>query len=342
LLTLPLLTLPLLTLSLLTLSLLTLALSLLTLSLLTLPLPLLTLALLTLSLSLLTLSLLFLSLLSLSLLTLSLLTLSLLALALLSWLPLTLSLLTLSLLALALLSWLPLTLSLLSWLTFLSLPRFPWFARLTGLSSPSLGWLTGLSGAWLTFGRGLASRDLSGFRSGLLAGRRGAGELAVDLVGEVVEFPLGSLERGGLVAEDPAGSSFDPFAELAEPFAGGSRGTRGLVRHADLGELLGLLEGVGDRACVGFLDGVEQLPGQQRLGLLGLLDGLLHPVEEAVELGLLVREPLLDFLTAAVVAERGAGSLLPGVELFRELVLPLVELAGLVAHGGEVFVEPVG
>jgi hypothetical protein len=274
-------------------------------------------------------------LLTLSLLTLSLLTLSLLSLALLSSALLTLALLSLSLLPLSFLTLALLTLSLRSFFTMpLSGLLAGLFSRLILLSALSAGLLSLLTslawlccpGGWLIAGLGLALLARLALFSGLaglgwlaLAPRSLAlgvrvgpglgvgrvvpsGELAVDLIRQVFEFGLGSLEGGGLVAQDAPGGLLDAFSELADPLASLAGGPGGFLVDADLGQLLGLLQGVGDGLLVGLVDGLEKLLGQERLGLLGLLDGLAHPLQEGVELLLLAFEPLLDLLAIVGVA----------------------------------------
>lgn len=72
-------------------------------------------------------------------------------------------------------------------------------------------------------GRIVGSRGAAGVRA------VGAGEAAVGLGGEVFEFGLGPLERGGLIAEDAPGGFFDPFAEAVEGFAGQAGGAGGFI-----------------------------------------------------------------------------------------------------------------
>jgi hypothetical protein len=182
-----------------------------------------------LALTLLTLTLLALTLLALTLLTLTLLTLlTLLALALLSLLTLAgLSLLALLTLTLLPLTWLALIwlawLSLAGLLTLLSLTLLTLLTRFALLTSWSVLRLSGLALArLLTFLSRLRVRIGLALASGAFAvGVRGLvqGDFAVELICEVFEFGLGSLERGGLVAEDAPGGLVDPFADLTDPLA---------------------------------------------------------------------------------------------------------------------------
>ncbi len=173
-----------------------------------------------LALTLLTLTLLALTLLALTLLTLTLLTLlTLLALALLSLLTLAgLSLLALLTLTLLPLTWLALIwlawLSLAGLLTLLSLTLLTLLTRFALLTSWSVLRLSGLALArLLTFLSRLRVRIGLALASGAFAvGVRGLvqGDFAVELICEVFEFGLGSLERGGLVAD-----LTDPLASLS-------------------------------------------------------------------------------------------------------------------------------
>ena len=92
---------------------------------------------------------------------------------------------------------------------------------------------------------------------------------------------------------------------------------------------------------VRLADGVEEVLGQERLGFLGVLDRVAHPVEELVELLPLLFELLAGLLALLGVAERLPGAAVPGVELLGELVLVLVEPPRLVAHLGHFLGEPV-
>ncbi len=85
----------------------------------------------------------------------------------------------------------------------------------------------------------------------------------------------------------------------------------------------------------------KRLLGQQGLGLLGVLHGAPHPVEELVELLLLLLEALPGLLALSGIAEGTLGVAVPGVEPVGELALLLVEAAGLVAHLGHLLGEPI-
>ena len=101
---------------------------------------------------------------------------------------------------------------------------------------------------------------------------------------EVFHLALGQPQGGGLVAEDAPGGPLDALAQLLDPLAGAAGRLGRLLGEAGVGQLLGLLERLGDLLLVGLADGVEQVLGQQRLGLLGLVHGPSHPLEELVQL----------------------------------------------------------
>ena len=127
---------------------------------------------------------------------------------------------------------------------------------------------------------------------GIRIGPVGLRELAVDLVREVFDLSLGATQGGGLVAQDAPGRPFDPFAQLLDPLAGVSRGLGRFGGDPGSGQLLGLLERLGDRLLVGLADGVEEVLGQERLGLLGLSHRATHPLDEVFELLPLLLEAL--------------------------------------------------
>ena len=175
---------------------------------------------------------------------------------------------------------------------------------------------------------------------GVFAGR--LGDLAVDLVGEVFHLALRPPQRGGLVPEDAPGGPLDALAELLDPLAGVAGGLGRLVDETGVGQLLGLLQGLGDRLLVRLADGVEEVLGQQRLGLLGLAHGASHPLDEVVQLLLLLFQLLLDLLAIGGVAEGPLGLSFQASSFSERRSLVLVELLGLVAHLGQVVGELAG
>src|SRR5262249_11341697 len=154
---------------------------------------------------------------------------------------------------------------------------------------------------------------------------RRAGDLAVDLVDQVVQLAPGPAQGGGLVAEDALGRALDALAQLAEALAGVPGRLGRFLGDPRVDELPGLFQGLGDRLFGRLAGRVEEPPGQERLGLLGLLDRLAHPVEDLVELSPLLFQALADLPAVPGVAERALGLPVPGVELFGELALVLVE-----------------
>src|SRR5262249_36850234 len=155
---------------------------------------------------------------------------------------------------------------------------------------PFAGLSSGLTFSLLLTGLFLA-RSALGIVLGLVAG-----DLAVDLVGEVVELALGPAERGGLVAEDGLGRLVDALAELLDPLAGAPRELVRLAGDAGVNELPGRLEGLGELLLVGLADGVIQPPGQERLGVLGLLGRVPHAVEDLLDPVVLLRDALAELL----------------------------------------------
>ena len=155
--------------------------------------------------------------------------------------------------------------------------------------------------------------------------------------------PWARAQGGGLVAEDasrprarrPRATGRAPGRRAGTPWPPPRRCRRRASCSADL-------ERVGDLLLVGLADGVEEVLGQQRLGLLGLLHRLAHPLEELVELLLLLLEPLADLLALVGVAERlPLGVWFQASSCSVSLLLVLVELPGLVAHLGHLLGEPV-
>ena len=143
-------------------------------------------------------------------------------------------------------------------------------------------------------------------RVGLAAG--GLGDLAIDLVGEVLELALGPLEAAvssprtlSAARSTPSRNCSMPWPAWRDALAASSATPRSTSCWA-------ALSASGILLLVRLADGVEELLGQERLGLLGVLDGAAHPVEELVEPLLCCFEALADLLALAGVAER----VLPG------------------------------
>ena len=76
-----------------------------------------------------------------------------------------------------------------------------------------------------------------------------------------------------------------------------------LLGDSHIDQLLGGLEGVGDSILAGFPDGVVQPFGEQRLGFLGFLGRVAHPVEDLVEPLSLLLDTLPDLLALIGVSE---------------------------------------
>jgi hypothetical protein len=169
----------------------------------------------------------------------------------------------------------------------------------------------------------------------------GLGDFAVDLIGEVLELALGSPQGRRIVAQDALGCALDTLPHFPDP-RGGVPGRLGsLLGNPCVDQLFGGLERIGD-LLLGCLAGrvVEPL-GQKRFGFLGFLHRAFHPVQEPIELLALVLESLAGRFAFAGAAERMLGVLVPGVELFGEAPLVLVQASRLVAHLGHRFGEAV-
>ena len=173
-----------------------------------------------------------------------------------------------------------------------------------------------------------------------LAGR--LGDFLIDLIGEIFELALGPPEGRRFVAQDAPGRPFDALSHLLDPLAGVPRRLGGVFAHAQLGQLLGGFERIGDLLFVRLSDRIVEILGQERLGFLGILHGVSHLVEKLVEVLLLLFESLGDLLAFAGVAKRGLRAILGGLKLFGELFLILVETPRLVAHLGHFLRESVG
>jgi hypothetical protein len=129
------------------------------------------------------------------------------------------------------------------------------------------------------------------------------GDLLAQLPGKLLDLVAGALERGGLVAEDAPRGAFHSLAKLVEPRARALRRFERLLGDPRLGHPAGFFQVVRDRLLLGLADRVVQVLGEQRLGFLGLADGLLHPFEQVLKRGLLVFEVFLDLRTVVGVAE---------------------------------------
>ncbi len=159
-------------------------------------------------------------------------------------------------------------------------------------------------------------------------------DLAVHLVGEFIELVLGAAEGFGPVSEDGLGRTLDALSQLLDARSGVMGGAGGLLGDPGVNQLLGRLEGLGDLLLVRLPDGVKEVLGEERLGVLGFLGRVPHPIEELVELLGLLLGPLAGLLAVFGLAQRMLGILVPVVELLGEFLLVLVEPAGLVAHLG--------
>ncbi len=180
----------------------------------------------------------------------------------------------------------------------------------------------------------------SGFAfSRIVPGR--LGDFAIDLIAQIVHLALCPAQGGRLVAEDAFGGSLDALFQFVDALAGALGGFGGVVGDAGVEQAPGDLERIGYFLIIGLPRRVEQTLRQQRLCLLGLLNGLAHPLEKLVELGLLLLEAGSQALALLGVAQGLPGVLVPGVELVCHLLLVLVKLASLLAHFSHFGGEPV-
>jgi len=169
-------------------------------------------------------------------------------------------------------------------------------------------------------------------------------------LGEGVEFVAGAAEGFGLVAEDALGGLFDAFAEFGDAAIGFGFGLAGVVEEAFVEELFAGVEGLVGLLLMRLADGVVELLGEEGFGGLGLLDGLLHVVEEFLEVLALLSQVARDLLTLVCLGVAEAGVLLllgglGGVEVGQavgEVLLFFLQVAGVFAHFGHGVVELAG
>ena len=132
----------------------------------------------------------------------------------------------------------------------------------------------------------------------LLAGR--LGDFSIDLIGEIFELALRTPQGGRFVAQHAPGGAFDSLAHLADPLAGMPRRLGRIVGDSQVRQLLGRLECIRDLVLGRLSDRVVQILGQKRLGLLGVLHGVAHLIEELVEILLLLAQPCVAFFRSPV------------------------------------------
>ena len=124
-------------------------------------------------------------------------------------------------------------------------------------------------------------RDEGRCRLPVLAGR--LGDLVINLIGEIFELALCAAQGRRFVAQDAPGRAFDTLAHLLDPLAGVAGRLGGIFGDAQVGQLLGGLERIGDLLFVRLSDRVVEILGQERLGFLGVLHRVSHLLEKLVE-----------------------------------------------------------
>jgi hypothetical protein len=178
-----------------------------------------------------------------------------------------------------------------------------------------------------------------------------AAHLALELLGERIKLVTGAAEGFGLIAQHAFGGLFDAFAKFGDAAVGLGFGLAGVVEQALVEQLFAGVEGLVGLLLAGLADGVVELLGEQRLGRLGFLDRLLHAVEELFEILTLFAEVAGDLLplTGGGVAETGVLRMLSGLlwrveigQAIGEVLLLLLQLAGVLAHLGHRVVELAG
>ncbi len=111
----------------------------------------------------------------------------------------------------------------------------------------------------------------------------GLRDLAIELFAEIIELVLGSLQRGGFVAQHAPRRSLDAFAQLLEALSGVPRRLRGILADSKVYQLLRNLQCIGNFLLTRLPHGVIELLGQERLALLRVLDGATHLFEQLIE-----------------------------------------------------------
>jgi hypothetical protein len=167
------------------------------------------------------------------------------------------------------------------------------------------------------------------------------GDLAVNLICEIFELALCSLQRSRFVAKNALGRPFDALAQLFNSLASELRRLGGILGHTKVDQLPGDFQGVGDLLFGRLSDRVVQALGQERLGFLGVLDGAAHLIHDLVETLLLLIESLVDLFAFGRVAQGMLLTIVGGIKLFGELLLILVQTSRLGAHVGHFLGESI-
>ena len=144
---------------------------------------------------------------------------------------------------------------------------------------------------------------LLAFGAGLAAVTGIAGDFSIDLVGQLPQLVASPAQGFGFVTQNRFGGPLDSFAKLADAAAGDFLLLPRVVRQSTAHRPLGGLQGPVEVLVLRVAGGVVEAFGEERLGLLGILKRLPHPLGEIDQPLSLLGQILLDPLAAAVVAE---------------------------------------
>ena len=142
-------------------------------------------------------------------------------------------------------------------------------------------------------GEGAAGAGAAGLGGGLGGGLT---HLAFKLRGQRVEFIAGLAEGVGFIAQNAGGGLFDAFAQAGDGLGGLSVGLTGFLQEALLDELARGIQRPFRLLLLGLAIGVIKLAREQRLGRVGPFDGLLHVVQQVLQLLTLLLEILRHLL----------------------------------------------
>jgi hypothetical protein len=133
----------------------------------------------------------------------------------------------------------------------------------------------------------------------------------------LIDLALGSAQGLGLVAEHTFRGLLDAAPQLVDAFIGRPHRLRRFALNAHFQEPLRHVERVVNPLLVRLANRVVQLTGEERLGLLRLLDRLLHLFQQVGQLPPLPGQFLLQFGALAVVAQRPGSFFISLRELLR-------------------------
>jgi hypothetical protein len=157
-------------------------------------------------------------------------------------------------------------------------------------------------------------------------------DLALDLLGQTIQFISRAAQRFGFIPQHARRRLLDTLMELRDAFGRFALGLSGLIGETSLDELLAGVQRLVGLLLTGLADGVVKLLGQQRLGLLGVVDRLVHLVHQMLELLFLLTKILGDLVARRGGTERRLFVIVHLRELLRKLLLLLVKLTRILAH----------